>query len=385
MEKLRILHTIPSLSITEGGPSQVVADMLHALEELGAEVALLTTLGSSGIGVSRVSQSIPTHCFESIGKERWGISLQVVKWLRENLKNYDVVHIHKVFTFVSFATSFYCRKFGVPYVLRPAGMLDKYCLKVGFFRKWLYRVLFETRNLECAAAIQCTTTHEKYEIERLRANRNLIVIPLGTNIFENSNVATEISPVKTAPLNILYLSRLDPKKGIENLIRAVGLLKDEKPHFVLSLVGTAASDYVEKLKKLAQQCGAASRTEFKGFLTGEDKLREFQKAFVFVLPSFDENFGVAVIEAMACGVPVAISNHVGICQTVLDSHAGVAIPTDPEGIAKVLKTLISNPAEVDVMRINARLLVEREFRWQQIAKQLELLYKNILAKKKVEN
>jgi len=387
---MKVLHVIPTLAAEEGGPSQAIIEILLALKTVGVDVALLTTsLKRVSERLEQTGNQLSIFTVKNIFKERWGISPELIHWLKKHLRRYDLVHIHKTFCFISLVTIHYCRKYKIPYVIRPAGMLNRYCYQVGRIRKFVYFQLFEKKNIEHAAAIHCTTHYEVEEIKHLMPYAKFKIIPLGTKLFlgsaipdmaGNGSSSFEQLLERESRKKILFLSRLDPKKGVENLIRSIAILKQKYSDFVLIMAGTAAADYVERIKNLAQSLGVSSNILFTGFLNGRDRILALKAAKIFVLPSYDENFGIAVIEAMAYELPVVITKNVGLFESVEEFRAGIVTSPEPSQLAATLEVLLIDQALSREMGGNGKRLVDSHYRWEKIAPQINNLYCEILNK-----
>ncbi|TAF03015.1 MAG: glycosyltransferase [Nostocales cyanobacterium] len=387
---MKILQIVPSISLIYGGPSQMVLGLAPALAKTGAEVTILTTdsNGDNGQKSLDVPLNIPIQqdgyqilYFRCAPFRRYKFSIDLLEWLKTNAKNFDIAHIHALFSPISSAAAIVCRQQKLPYILRPLGTLDPADLRKKKQLKQLYVALLERRNIENAAAIHFTSEQEAKISSRFGVNTNDLVIPLGVippnNNLEDARTKLSIPRDKTV---ILFMSRIDPKKGLELLIPALEKVLTAGFNFHFILAGTNPQDpiYEQKIKSRIENSQLKSRTTITGFVTGEAKIGLLQTADLFVLPSYYENFGIAVAEAMVAGVPVIISDQVHIYQQVLDSESGWVGTTDVESMVKLLTSALSNPQECQRRGLNAQKYALQNFSWDAIAQQVIQAYQEII-------
>jgi glycosyltransferase involved in cell wall biosynthesis len=248
-------------------------------------------------------------------------------------------------------------------------------LRQGRWKKELYLRVLERRNLLGAAAVQAVSEPERRAIERLRLPARLVTVPLGVDVpmrgprqsHRGSNGSAGDGAVK-----VLFLSRIHPKKGLELLLEAMELLPKETA-VDLVVAGDGEPEYVSGLRQRAAASRANGRVTFAGFVAGEEKRRLLEEADLFVLPSHDENFGVAVAEALGAGLPVIVSEHVALADQTARAGAGLVVPCDAGALAQALATLIGDPGRRDRMGEAGRTLAG-EFSWPMVGRQLLALY-----------
>ncbi|MEA5578978.1 hormogonium polysaccharide biosynthesis glycosyltransferase HpsP [Anabaena sp. UHCC 0451] len=389
---MKILQIVPSISLIYGGPSQMVLGLAPALAKAGAEVTILTTdsNGDNGqkpldvpLNISIQQDGYEIIYFRCAPFRRYKFSVDLLKWLKNHAKEFNVAHIHALFSPVSSAAATLCRQQQLPYILRPLGTLDPADLQKKKQLKQLYVELIERRNIAGAAAIHFTSEQEAKISARFGVNTKDLVIPLGV-IPPNNNsedVRNKFDIPKDKPL-ILFMSRIDPKKGLELLISALEKLLIAGFDFHFVLAGTNPQDpiYEEKIKSKIENSPLKSHTTITGFVTGETKAGLLQAADLFVLPSYYENFGIAVAEAMVAGVPVIISDQVHIYQQIIDSDSGWVGTTDVESILNLLTAALSNLPECQRRGLNAQKYALQNFSWDAIAQQVIQAYQEISKK-----
>ncbi|RCJ18204.1 glycosyl transferase group 1 [Nostoc minutum NIES-26] len=389
---MKILQIVPSISLIYGGPSQMVLGLAPALAKEGMEVTILTTdsNGDSGQKPLNVPLNRPIKqdgyeiiYFRCAPFRRYKFSLDLLKWLKLHACEFDLAHIHALFSPVSTAAATVCRHQKLPYILRPLGTLDPADLRKKKQLKQLYVDILERRNLAGAAAIHFTSNQEAKISERFGVATQDLVIPLGVippRVDGKSLVIGQLGIPEDVPL-VLFMSRIDPKKGLNLLIPALEKLLAIGGHFHFVLAGTNPQDpeYELKIKSQIENSLLRSHTTITGFVTGELKASLLQAADLFVLPSYYENFGIAVAEAMVAGVPVVISDQVHIYQQVRDSESGWVGTTDVQAIFELLQEALQNPQERQRRGLNAQKYALENFSWDAIAQQTILAYKQILA------
>lgn len=388
---MKILQIVPSISLIYGGPSQMVLGLAPALANAGTEVTILTTdsNGDSGQKPLDVVLNVPIQqdgyqiiYFRCAPFRRYKFSLDLLKWLKNHAQEFDIAHIHALFSPVSSTAAMICRQQNLPYILRPLGTLDPADLSKKKLLKRLYVALLEGRNLAGAAAIHFTSQQEAKISVRFAIKTKDLVIPLGVipPPKYTDNIKDHLGIREHQPM-ILFMSRIDPKKGLELLISALEKLLLNGFDFDFVLAGTNPQDpiYEQKIKSEIENSPLKLRTIITGFVTGETKASLLQAADLFVLPSYYENFGIAVAEAMVAGTPVIISDQVHIYQQVLDSESGWVGTTDVESIVNLLTNALSHPQECQRRGLNAKNYALNNFSWDAIAQQVIQAYRAIIS------
>lgn len=386
---MRVLHVIPSISPLRGGPSRAVLDMVAALRLQDVDAAILTT-NDHGPGLHpdlvtghwQWHQGVPVLAFP-----RWSPPVAALRefafspalslWLARHLKQYELLHIHALFSYPSTSAMAQARWAGVPYILRSIGQLSPWSLAQSRGRKRLLLRLIERRNLEQAAALHFTTAAERDEAAVLGLAPPNLVLPLGVRCPDPLSQSAS-APNGSAPVRFLFLSRLHPKKQLENLLDALALLQRQRPEarWELAIAGEGEPRYVAGLQERTRGLGIEARCGWLGFLEGEAKWQALKAADWYVLPSAAENFGIAAVEALAAGTPVILSPEVAVAANVARAGAGLVSASDPEALALTLATALERPSLT--MRASALTLVATDFSWSTIALQLRDAYRQVL-------
>jgi glycosyltransferase involved in cell wall biosynthesis len=260
----------------------------------------------------------------------------------------------------------------VPYVVRPLGTIASWSLSRKAWRKRLLLSLGAMRMLRSAAAIHCTSHAEQEDVRRLGLT-NPVVVPLGIDLAKNA----EGRPA--APPYVLSVSRLDPKKNLETLIRSFAHVADGVlAHWRLAIAGAGPDDYSDALRQLTIECGIGARVEFAGWVEGAAKDALIAGASLFALPSYHENFGISVLEAAARGVPAVVSTGVQLSDALGRSGAAWVAGTDASSFGAALQAAMQDDKS-RVVRGAAALAFAREFGWESVGRQLLSLYSAIVA------
>ncbi len=378
-----VLHVIPAIADRYGGPSAATLGICRALLKAGTK-SLVATTDADGHGKLPVStanvttyRGVPAIFFPRQLSESFKWSAPLAEWLHTHVREFDLVHVHAVFSHSSIAAGRACRAARVPYLVRPLGTLDPWSLDRHPRRKRLLMALGVRRLLSGAAAIHYTAPEEqRLAEERLSWLPRGVVASLG---IDDELFAKSPQPRPAREPIVVSMGRLDPKKGIDVLIEAfhsatgTGQLGDWR----LVIAGTGTPDYAAALERLALAGPASSRIEFRGWVNGTARAELLETARLFVLPSQQENFGIALVEAMACGLPAVVSPGVNLAAEIEAADAGwVTAPT----IAKVTETLravMTKPAELNRRGELARQFAGR-FRWTTVASALLSIYDDVL-------
>ncbi len=274
------------------------------------------------------------------------LSISLGSWLRRKVAEFDVVHVHALFSHAPIAACFWAARKGVPYLVRPLGVLSQWGLQNR--RRLLKRVslgLVEGPLLARSFAIHCTSEAEALEVRQAGIEKHSVVVPNPVSIDSQEleavrGVMRRRFPSPDVRKWLLFLGRIDPKKGLEVTLRGLARIPaDERP--VLLLAGSGNRNYEQGLKRLQGELGLQGDVLWLGFLQGTQKLEALAAADAFLLASYSENFGIAVAEAMAAGLSVVVSDRVGLAAEVRDHRAGLVIPPEPSAVAQAIARIIT--------------------------------------------
>jgi len=413
---MRIIQIIPSISLVYGGPSQMVLGLSAALAAKNIDVTIITTDSNGDIG--QLPLDVPLNepiqqngyqiiYFRCYPWRRYKFSFSLLQWLNENARQFDLAHLHALFSPVTTLAATIARYHHLPYIIRPCGMLDPADLQKKKRLKQIYATLLERPNLAGAAAIHFTSKEEAKVSERfglgstgkMSVPRDLdctgkmpvprdldctgkmpvprdLVIPLGVTagLFPKRLRESQV-PI------ILFMSRIEPKKGLDLLIPALESILGSgiEFHFILAGSNPQDADYETQIKVQIHNSSLAKYTTITGFVSGDLKVEILTKADLFVLPSYYENFGIAVAEAMAAGVPVVISDRIHIAEDIQQAEAGWVGPLEVGAIANSIKSALLNPQERQRRGLNGKEYAKKHYNWEAIAQQTIDAYQQILS------
>ena len=386
--KPNVLHVIPSISHAHGGPSRAIRLMEQALGGSAWQCVTATT-DDDGPGrhldrpLNRpMLEGQATRWYFHKNTEFYKAAWSFVPWVRRNVGRFDVVHIHALFSFTSIVAAWAARRAGVPYIIRPLGTLTHYSRTQR--RPWLKRLSLkwiEGPLLRDAAAVHFTSLEEQREAAECGVPMRGVVIALGieTPALSDDTLLRSRFPTLHGALYLLYLSRLDPKKNLEGLLRAFALCHTQWPNTKLLIAGNGAPDYVASLVTLASRLGLDERVIWAGHIDGDLKASALAGAHLFVLPSFSENFGIAAAEALMAGLPCVLGQGVAIATDVVEAGAGVAVGIDPGAIAAGLFELLTDEPARQRMSSNALNLAHSKFSIKAMGENVVLLYDSLTA------
>jgi glycosyltransferase involved in cell wall biosynthesis len=213
---------------------------------------------------------------------------------------------------------------------------------------------------------------------------NGVVIPEGMQLLDGAapDIRNRFHELRGKDV-VLFLSRINFKKGMDILARAFGIVARAHPNAHLVIAGPDNEGYGKKVRKWLDEEGVLPRTTFTGMLSGADKVAAFRSASVFVLPSYTENFGIAIVEAMSVGVPVVISNKVNIWREIEAAGAGTIVRCDHVETADAILRLLGDSELRNEMGKRGAQLVRRQFTWERVAEQMLALYEDLIGKRRV--
>jgi len=280
----------------------------------------------------------------------------------------------------------------VPYVYSPHGSLDPFLHQQSTRSLWLKRLWehwLDLPNLQAAAAIQYTTEDERERASFLNLQTPSIVVPNGldwgrfTQLPQRGAFRARLG-IGDLPL-VLFLSRLNFKKGLDLLVPAFARVRAEHPQAVLALVGPDNDGYGEKVRAWVSENGLQECVHFVDHLQGEAVLQAYVDADVFALPSYVENFGMVVAESLACGTPVVISDQVHIHDVVAAAGAGLVTRCDVTEVATAISTLLQDKPRRQAMGLAGRDLAQRKWNWDVVARDLCAEYERIIAEHRAQD
>lgn len=382
---MRILHVIANVDPHDGGPINGLKMAATVMAQSGHE----TEIVSLDRETDPYHERFPFKVYpQGSWVRRYGYTPKLAQWIARNAHRYDAAVVHGLWNHAAIGGGMALRKAGLPYVVFVHGMLapwfrDAYPLK--HMAKQIFWLAAQGKVLRDAR--YCLFTSEE---ERLQARDVFFgyrykerVVAYGTQepppvMDRDATAFRALLPGLGQKRYLLFLSRIHRKKGCDLLIDAFSRIAPAYPDVDLVIAGPAAPPLREQLQKQARDSGIESRVHWPGMLDGDVKWQAFYKADAFVLPSHQENFGIAIAEAMACGVPVLTSDKVNIWREIEKSGGGLIQPDTAEGAYNLLKSWLSlSPAQQDEMRRSARRGYEKYFHIESAAADLTRVLEEI--------
>jgi len=373
---IRVAHVINSIDKDSGGTSTYMKLVIESLDKK-VKQHLITTSSEGNIPINA---NVKVDLFQK--NEILNFYSKKMNMKFKNL-NIDLVHGNGLWQLLVHQMAVNARKMKLPYIISTHGMLEPWSLTQSKIKKQLALKLFQYKDLADASCIHATAPMEVESIRNLGLKNPIAMIPNGVNISE---FPVDFAEKKIKPKKILFLSRIHIKKGIENLIEAWKLINLEtKKDWIIEIVGNGEENYIQSLKDKIVLENLATQIIIKPPVFGQKKINLFREASLFVLPTFSENFGIVIAEALASYTPVITTK--GTPWEDLETHnCGWWIDIGVEPLKEaLLKAIQTNNAELQIMGINGRKLIEEKYSMESVAKQMMQLYEWLVFKTKKPN
>lgn len=356
-----------------GGPTLSVSRLCSALQEAGQSIAVITTTanGAQELEVAQ-GQAVAVAGVDCWYYPRWtgdhshfSPALLWAFWRR--LPQAQVVHIHSWWNLVVMPAVFLCRLRGIRPVLSPRGMLSPYTLRSPmkrWFHRWVGRWLLQ------GAILHATSDQEAAEALAIVPGWKHFVLP---NIIELAPVGKFLHSSASPVFRLIFLSRVHPKKGLEQLFNVLSQLNFP---WHLQIIGQGETEYVKQLQQQLQQLGLAEKVSWLGWREGDEKFQLLAEADLFVLPSQNENFANAALEALSVGTPVLLSAQVGLSTYVRTQDLGWIYDGTEAGLLQALQSAYTAADQRRGIRQKAPSQVHADFGAEKIAQQYLAAYQN---------
>ncbi len=386
---LRVLHVISSMAVEAGGPPVVCAGLTGALAQRGCSVAIAAA-SQPGDTPAATHPAVAVHTFPCDGTSSYIRSAALDAWLCGNISQFDVVHLHAIWQFPTFAAARACWRAGTPYVVAPHGMLDRYSVyHRSRWKKFLYWGWREGKVEGRSAGIHCLNRAEIQNAVPWIASMPKFVIGNGVSETEIAQLPPRgrfraaHPQIGDRPL-VLFLSRLHPKKGLDRLIPVWAALVARHPELRLAIAGGGDAAYVAGLDALIVQHGLSEQVLRVGQLQHEKKWEALVDAEVFVLPSHQEGFSMAITEALAAGCVSVVTEECNFEELESEPKCGVVVHGgDMAAFTTEVEHLLLDSPRRSAMAQAGRELILRDYTWEKVAENMEKLYRFILAGNKL--
>lgn len=364
-----------SLSTAAGGLFFAMRDVANRLEARGFPQSVFG-LRDAAFEADRAAWRI-SHlaAFDGVGPRSFKLSLPLMRAL--DRAALDVLHVQGIWNSASLAAFLWRRRTRRPLVISPHGMLDTGALAFSSGKKRIVAALYERANLQGATAIHALNSAEAAAVRSFGIEVPIAVIPNGVDL-PNASVVSDRDWSPDRRRTMLFLARIHPKKGVQELIAAWRLMLDATPmigtRWRLTLAGWDDGGLLDAARNQVAELGLAEHITLPGALFGEAKQDAFAQANAFILPSRSEGLPISVLEAWAYGLPVFMTEACNL-PIGFTENAAIRIETDCTALARVLAERLADDADLTQIGINGRALASRAFGWDRVVNDYIALYR----------
>jgi glycosyltransferase involved in cell wall biosynthesis len=354
----------------------------RGLQHSGALVELAGTRTSADRleYLERDFAALPRYLAARSFPVRFGNSTALVDWLQQNVKRFQIVDIHGMWAFPGWHAARVCASLGVPYVIHPHGALDPFDLRKKALLKRVLGPLWIAPMLARARAILLTAPLEAERLVTYGATVRRSIVPLPVVLpskLGDRAAFRQRHQIPADALVVVFLSRVDYKKGLDFLIPALGRLKADFPKLWFVLAGSGTPEFVDRVRGWLAEHRVANFTREIGFASGSDKWDALAGADVFALPSLNENFGIVNIEAMHAGLPVLISDEVYLHPQITAAGAGLVCTPDRHSVEAVLRQLLDGSVDRLTLGRAGQTLVQKRYQVTAATDELLAIYRDV--------
>ncbi len=364
---MKILSFVSSLDQSSGGPSRSVPMLVKGLAELGVDITLMTVR----------SENMNIHALDGTTAKLKVLSpsfskKEIAKYIAG--ERFDLIQIQSMWDMPYHKVMVEARKLGIPYIATPRGMLEPWSLSQKKWKKRLAWWLYQRNDVQKSVCVFTTAKMEADHVSNLGITTCKAVIPNG--------IETDSYPCKTSidvvKKQVLFLSRVHVKKGIEILFDAWKLIHSEFAEWQLLVVGNGEAEYIQSLENRVACLGLKDSIKILPPVFGNDKIQLYQESALFCLPSYSENFGMAIAESMSCGTPVITTTN---CpwNILNDTNTGWCIDLSVDNLEHAIRdALAMNPTELYDMGQKASKLIYDNFDYRSVTRKTLRLYEWLL-------
>jgi glycosyltransferase involved in cell wall biosynthesis len=366
---MHVTHVVPDITQEASGPSYSVVRLCESLIAQGQDVTLAV--------LDWAPMASPRHFLNAFplgwGPRRLGRSPAMRQWLLAQAasRSVDLIHNHSLWMMPNVYPGQVAQRHGIALVVSPRGTLSDWAMQSGSSVKRVFWPLLQRPALSATTCFHATAESECEDIRRMGFRQPIAIIPNGIDI-------PALRPKQAGDSHtVLFLGRVHPKKGLDMLLPAWRAVQDRFPLWRLQIVGPDDGGYLAKMHRLAGEL-RLERIEFSGALYGGQKWQAYEQADLFVLPTYSENFGVSVAEALAAGTPAIVTQ--GAPWPGLEKHGAgwwIDIGVDPL-VACLEDALCRSREDLGQMGLRGRSWMETEYSWSQVGRQMAETYRWIL-------
>jgi len=372
---IKALQILGSVDVRVGGPAYSVKNLTEHLNALEVKTDIWTfnyPYQDQKINLNQGGEHfVAPDSFLSRKFAAW--NPRAKNHLNAIVSNYDVIHNHGHWLFGNAYARMVSQQMKKPVMISSRGLLEPWALGWRSLKKKLALQLFENENIKAANIFHATSHQEAENMRRFGIKQPIAVIPNGIDLMSATVSAETLSKKQ-----ILFLSRIDPKKGLERLFSIWQRQAKRFPEWELVVAGNGCESYMARLKEDARGKGLDSSVRWAGFVQGEDKTKLFNQASAFILPTFSENFGIAIGEALSHGVPVITTNGTP-WNEIQTEKCGWYTENNEASIEKALIEALNTPAQaLKEMGMRGKALIEKKYTWPNVAKEMVDTYRWML-------
>jgi glycosyltransferase involved in cell wall biosynthesis len=359
------IHIVPNIEEEASGPSYSVVRLCESLNKIN-QYTILISLGDKRSKL-RFHKTFPrVNLFYRLGISPL-MKDEIDRLVKEGSIEY--IHSHGLWMMPNIYAGLIAKKYRIPLIISPRGALSRQAMRTGLrLVKVAFWILFQKNVLKSATYFHATSKSECSDIQRMGFRQPAAVIPNGIDIQKIGKIT------ESSQMSLLFLGRIHPIKGIENLLHAWVSVQNQFPNWKLQIAGPGDKKYINKIKSLSRDL-LAERVYFLGPLYGADKWNAYRSADLYILPSFSENFGMTVAESLSVGTPV-ITSKGAPWSGLVNRNAGFWVDSDILSLKLCLsKTLYLSRKELYKMGINGAEWMQDEFSWDTIALQMLEVYR----------
>ena len=393
---MRILQIISYLypALSYGGPGKLVYNLSLALAKRGHQITVYTTDAFDEVRRRDINTSpfpnktgVRTFFFRNISNTlayqyKFFLPSEGYDTIRKEILSVDAVHTHEFFTPLAIATSYFAKKYKIPFIVSAHGTLDAFHLGHRATAKRIFMYIFGNKILTNTSSFIAATKEEISEYKTLGVDGEKIsLIRNGVDIGEFYSLPKKGSFRKKYNLSsntntLLYIGRINKLKGLDMLVK--GFTSITKNTTSVLVIAGSDDGYLREIKKRVNELNISQKVIFPGKLFGKEKLAAFADCDVFVYPSPSEGFSIAILEAAASGLPLLITDGCKFPEVGI-KNAGIVVNSDSDSISKGLKYLLENKIRLQKMGVNAKRLVQQNYSIEKMTQNLEKVYKMVLS------
>ncbi len=364
-----------------GGTTTAVAAYAEALQRTDVDCEVFTTTARGNPQLPAIEpgtrdvRGVRVTYFPARPARQSFVAPALVPALVRRIREFDLVHTHMLWAFPGIMVARIAELLRVPYVVTPHGSLDPWSLEQ---RKWMKRAFLyasENRTLRRAAAVHYTAAAERANVPERFRDLPSVVVP---NVVDATELGTVDARERDASFDVLILGRIHLMKGFDILVPAFRQILASEPRARLVIAGPDEGGYRAAVERMIAEAGIGAAVTFTGHVDEAGRALLFGRAALLVQPSYRENFGMAVAEAMASGLAVVLSDRVNICDDVAAAGAGLVVPREPAALARAILTLLADPARRRHMGEHGRRLVATRYAPAAVAAQLRRMYEDAI-------